>query len=100
MLGFSLAYVTLQVGVGALILFGGVQITKFPGAVLLGERVAKRRWLRAGIAFAGLVVLLWPDGATAPDPIGAALMAAAAPGLGASIPCSDATPEIRWARWQ
>lgn len=92
MLGFSFAYVTLQVGVGALILFGGVQITKFPGAVLLGERVAKRRWLRAGIAFAGLVVLLWPDGATAPDPIGAALMAAAAPGLGRLSPARTQRP--------
>lgn len=81
-LGFSFAYVTLQAGVGALILFGGVQITMFAGALLQGERIAPRRWLGAGIAFAGLVVLLWPHGAAVPDGTGAALMAAAAVGWG------------------
>jgi drug/metabolite transporter (DMT)-like permease len=81
-LGFSFAYVTLQAGVGALILFGGVQITMFAGALLQGERIAPRRWLGAGIAFAGLVVLLWPQGAAVPDGKGAALMAAAAVGWG------------------
>jgi drug/metabolite transporter (DMT)-like permease len=81
-LGFSFAYVTLQAGVGALILFGGVQITMFAGALLQGERIAPRRWLGAGIAFAGLVVLLWPQGAAVPDGTGAALMAAAAVGWG------------------
>ncbi len=81
-LGFSFAYVTLQAGVGALILFGGVQITMFAGALLQGERIALRRWLGAGIAFAGLVVLLWPQGAAVPDGTGAALMAAAAVGWG------------------
>lgn len=81
--GFSFAYVTLQAGVGALILFGGVQITMFIGALVQGEKIALRRWLGAGIAFAGLVVLLWPQGAAVPDRAGAALMAAAAMGWGA-----------------
>jgi len=36
-LGFSFAYVTLDAGVGALILFGGVQITMFAGAVWTRE---------------------------------------------------------------
>ena len=38
-LAFSFAYVTLQTGVGALILFGGVQVTMFAGAVLGREAV-------------------------------------------------------------
>jgi drug/metabolite transporter (DMT)-like permease len=84
-LGFSFAYVSLPAGVGALILFGGVQITMFAGALILQEAVPPRRWAGAALAFAGLVWLLWPTGAaaaTAPDPLGAGLMAAAALGWG------------------
>ncbi len=81
-LGFSFAYVTLNAGVGALILFGGVQITMFLGALIQGERIAPARWIGAGIAFAGLAVLLWPQGAAVPDGWGAALMTAAAIGWG------------------
>lgn len=81
-LGFSFAYVTLPAGVGALILFGGVQITMFAGALILRETVPARRWAGAALAFCGLVWLLWPAGVTAPDPLGAGLMAAAAFGWG------------------
>jgi drug/metabolite transporter (DMT)-like permease len=82
MLGFSFAYRSLDAGLGALILFGGVQITMFAGAVLAGERIPARRWAGAAVAFGGLVWLLWPTGAGAPDAVGAALMAAAAFGWG------------------
>lgn len=61
--GFSLAYGALDAGVGALILFGMVQVTMFAGAVLGGESVPARRWLGAGLAFFGLVLLLAPGGA-------------------------------------
>lgn len=81
-LGFSYAYVTLETGTGALILFGGVQITMFAGALILRESMSLFRWLGAGIAIAGLVFLLAPSSASAPDPFGAALMAAAAMGWG------------------
>ncbi len=81
-LGFSFAYVTLDAGVGALILFGGVQITMFAGGLLGGERPPALRWIGAGLAVAGLGWLLWPGAAGAPDPLGAALMAAAALGWG------------------
>ena len=81
-LGFSFAYVTLPAGVGALILFGGVQITMFAGALILREPVPARRWAGAALAFSGLVWLLWPAGGAAPDPMGAALMATAALGWG------------------
>ena len=58
--GFSLAYTQLDAGLGALILFGVVQITMFAGAVHGGQNPPPRRWLGAGLAFAGLVWLLWP----------------------------------------
>lgn len=82
MLGFSFAYLSLPAGTGALILFGGVQVTMFAAALLRGEAVPGLRWLGAGVAFAGLVWLLWPTGAGVTDPYGAALMAAAAFGWG------------------
>jgi len=81
-LGFSFAYVTLDAGVGALILFGGVQITMFAGALRAGERPAPLRWLGAAVAVVGLAWLLWPSGEGAPDAAGAVLMAAAALGWG------------------
>ena len=80
-LGFSFGYITLSAGTGALILFGGVQVTMFSGALLAGERPSNTRWAGAGLAFLGLVWLLLPS-AYAPDPVGAALMAAAAFGWG------------------
>ena len=82
LLGFSLAYLSLPAGLGALILFGGVQITMFAGAVLGGEDVPRARWIGSFIAMGGLAYLLWPTGAGAPDALGAVLMAAAALGWG------------------
>ncbi len=81
-LGFSFAYVGLDAGVGALILFGGVQVTMFVGAVIGREAVPPRRWAGAAISLGGLGYLMWPAGGTAPDPVSAALMAAAALGWG------------------
>jgi len=63
--GFSLAYLSLDAGVGALILFGVVQITMFAGALWSREPVPLRRWLGAGLAFGGMVVLVAPGGARA-----------------------------------
>jgi len=82
MLAFSVAYVALDAGVGALILFGGVQVTMFVGAVVAGEKVPGLRWLGAGLAFAGLVWLLWPAGAFRLPLLHGALMLAAALGWG------------------
>lgn len=81
-LGFSFAYVSLEAGIGALILFGSVQITMFIGAVASREKVPMPRWIGAGIAFAGLVVLLAPVGGLAPDIGGVSLMVTAAVGWG------------------
>lgn len=62
LLGFSAAYLGLPAGVGALILFGVVQITMFGGALLAAETVPLRRWAGAVLAFVGLLVLLAPIG--------------------------------------
>ncbi|PJF09120.1 DMT family transporter [Pseudorhodobacter sp. MZDSW-24AT] len=81
LIGFSLAYLALGAGVGALILFGTVQVTMFGGALLAREAVPVRRWLGAGLAFAGLVGLVAPGGAEVPV-AGALAMAAAGFGWG------------------
>ena len=60
MLGFSWAYLTLGAGLGALILFGSLQIMMFGWAVWRGQDIPQMRWIGAGAAMIGLVVLLWP----------------------------------------
>ncbi|ABV94649.1 hypothetical protein Dshi_2916 [Dinoroseobacter shibae DFL 12 = DSM 16493] len=82
MAGFSYAYLSLDAGLGALILFGGVQITMFAGALLSRDAIPVTRWLGAGLALAGLALLLWPGAVGRPDPLGLALMSLAAVGWG------------------
>ena len=60
MYGFSTAYNALDAGLGALILFGVVQITMFAGGLVAREAMPARRWIGATLAFAGLAWLLWP----------------------------------------
>lgn len=74
---FSWAYESLDAGLGALILFGMVQITMFGGALINGERPGVQRWVGATLAFGGLVWLLWPGNAAAPSFMHAVSMAAA-----------------------
>ncbi len=81
LVGFSFAYVSLATGAGALILFGGVQVTMFAGAVITRDTIPVTRWIGAGLAFGGLAYLLWPSG-DAPSAAGAVLMAIAAVGWG------------------
>jgi len=81
MIGFSLAYRGIDAGTGALILFGGVQVTMVAGAALTGEPVPPRRWAGGALAFVGLAWLVRP-GTTAPDALSAGLMALAAFGWG------------------
>ena len=81
-LGFSFAYVSLDAGLGALILFGVVQMTLFAGALIGGERPNAVRMIGAAISLTGLAWLLWPSGSTAPPGLGARLMAAAGVGWG------------------
>ena len=72
---FSLAYVQLSAGTGALLLFASVQITMFAAAVWSGERVSLQKGLGLLVAMAGLVYLLAP-GVSAPPLASAAWMVA------------------------
>lgn len=72
---FSLAYVSLSTGMGALILFGSVQVTMMTAALRSGERLGARQWIGFATAVGGLVFLMLP-GISAPDPLGALLMCA------------------------
>lgn len=58
---FSVAYVELDAGIGALLLFGAVQITMFVGAWLGGEKLRARAVLGMVLAFTGLISLLLPS---------------------------------------
>ncbi|WP_084420168.1 DMT family transporter [Henriciella litoralis] len=71
---FSYAYLSLQAGTGALILFALVQITMIGWGYVLGERLRLLQWAGLFMAVAGLVWLLLP-GLGAPPLIGAGLMA-------------------------
>lgn len=70
---FSWAYMSLGAGTGALVLFGGVQVTMLVAAFRDGERLTAGQWAGFGVAITGLVYLVSP-GVTAPPLLGAVLM--------------------------
>jgi len=80
--GFSVAYLVLDAGMGALILFGVVQITMFGGAVLRRDVVPWQRWIGAALAFGGLVWLLVPTGAAPVSGFAVMMMGLAGVGWG------------------
>jgi drug/metabolite transporter (DMT)-like permease len=73
---FSFAYISLNAGTGALILFGSVQATMIIYAMFKGERLHLLRCLGLFVALSGLTYLVFP-GLQAPSSSGAALMTAA-----------------------
>lgn len=73
---FSYAYLRINTGVGALVLFGCVQTTMLGCAIARGERPRVTVWLGLAIAAGGLVALARPGGG-APDALGTAVMALA-----------------------
>ncbi|MFT6082821.1 MAG: drug/metabolite transporter (DMT)-like permease [Planctomycetota bacterium] len=72
-LAFSLAYVSLDTGTGALLLFGTVQITMIAVGVRNGERPTAIAAAGMLLAILGVVWLVLP-GVQAPDALGALLM--------------------------
>ena len=72
-IAFSLAYVSLNAGMGALILFGTVQVTMISAGLKSGDRPHPVGWLGLAAALGGLVYLVLP-GISAPNPLGAFLM--------------------------
>lgn len=80
MVGFSWAYLQLDAGLGALILFGVMQVAMFGFAVWRGDDVPLLRWIGAAVALTGLTILLWPGGSA---PVhGPSAVAMALAGLG------------------
>ncbi|MDC0602014.1 DMT family transporter [Aliiglaciecola sp.] len=95
---FSFAYVELDTGLGALILFTCVQLTMIIYTLARGNRLSWIEWLGLGMAFCGFVYLLSP-GEAAPSTWGAMLMCCAGiawgaytiNGKGSSTPLLDTT---------
>ncbi|WP_437880372.1 DMT family transporter [Pseudomonas sp. LRF_L74] len=71
--GFSFAYVELDAGAGALVLFGAVQASMIGYGWLKGERLGLKQLTGLGLAIGGLLYLLLP-GASAPPPGAAGMM--------------------------
>jgi drug/metabolite transporter (DMT)-like permease len=73
---FSIAYLEVTAGTGALILFGSVQITMLSISIATGERPPILEWLGIILAIGGLVYLVLP-GLAAP-PLNSSLLMAVA----------------------
>lgn len=71
---FSYAYLSLDAGTGALILFATVQIVMIGSGIRDGERLSLVQWIGMALACVGLVFLLSPGATSAPNPVGALLM--------------------------
>lgn len=79
---FSFAYLQLNTGIGALLLFGAVQLSMLLWGLLRGERLGTAASLGTALATAGLLALLLP-GASAPPLLAALLMLLAGVAWGA-----------------
>jgi drug/metabolite transporter (DMT)-like permease len=73
---FSFAYLRIGAAVGALVLFGVVQLTMIGYGIAQGERPTPVMWLGLALAAGGLLALTIPAVAR-PDPLGVTLMAVA-----------------------
>ena len=71
---FSYAYLSLDAGTGALILFATVQIVMIGSGIRQGERLSAMQWVGTGLACLGLVLLLRPGADSSPNPLGALMM--------------------------
>jgi drug/metabolite transporter (DMT)-like permease len=59
--GFSWAYVAMPAAMGALILFGSVQLTMIVAGLLQGDKLSVRQWLGFFLALFGMVQLTLPS---------------------------------------
>ena len=100
---FSWAYLEMDTGVGALVLFATIQIVLNIVAQLLGHKTNKLTILGILIAFMGLVILLLP-GQSTPDFAAAAIMMLAGLGWAGFVysgrnsqqPLKDVAIAFRW----
>jgi drug/metabolite transporter (DMT)-like permease len=58
---FSFAYLSIDAGFGALLLFGTVQVFLFIASIFYKEKVNLKKLFGISIAFLGLVILLYPS---------------------------------------
>ncbi len=72
--GFSYAYVSLDTGVGALILFGAVQLSMILIGLATGNRIRLPEWVGLILAFAGFIYLIQPRLTVPESAAGVALM--------------------------
>lgn len=70
---FSLAYVELDTGTGAMILFAAVQFTMIGWGIYQKERLSIVQWIALAVAFMGFVYLMLPSAAM-PSLYGAIVM--------------------------
>lgn len=70
---FSLAYTRIPAALGALLLFGAVQVTMVGRGIVAGERPGASEWAGLVLSFGGLVALTLP-GVRQGDPTGSMLM--------------------------
>jgi len=82
MVAFSFAYARVGASLGALLLFGSVQLTMMGWGLWRGGRPHWSDWVGLTLATGGLIGLVLP-GLAAPDVVGAALMTAAGVSWGA-----------------
>ncbi len=78
---FSYAYVSLETGTGALILFGVVQITMIAYSLISGFKMSTIEWVGIVLALCGFLYLMLP-GAKAPSLYGFILMTISGIGWG------------------
>jgi drug/metabolite transporter (DMT)-like permease len=77
-IAFSIAYLRIGASVGALVLFGSVQLTMIGFATARGERPARLEWVGLALALGGLLLLtLGRGGSAGADSTGVATMALA-----------------------
>ncbi len=67
-ISFSYAYIILDTGTGALILFGSVQLTIISISLISGTHLSLAEWLGITIAFGGFIYLIMPGVTTPPLP--------------------------------
>ena len=60
LIGFNFAYLTINTGIGALILFGGSMIVMFIGALLFKEKISILRFIGVFLSLIGLYILTDP----------------------------------------
>ena len=81
LIGFSFSYLTVDTGIGALILFGGSMVVMFASALFLQEKIPLTRFIGVFISLLGLFILVDP-GFSENSLFGVALMFLASFGWG------------------